>query len=160
MSVRFAAVAGVSFLGLAFATACGGGDPTSPTGDTADAQKDSCAYDTEAVPWAGLSATDGTYKVAIQSDPPVPMLGDSDTSWTLNITDGAGNPIPDGTKVSVLCTMTHVSSSHGCAVTPQTKQMAVGVYEAKPIIFNMAGHWQMDISVGPTADVKLGVCLE
>ena len=118
-----------------------------------------CASDATAVPFSpGMHESSGGTTVAIDSAPPVPTIGDQST-WTLKITDSSGAPAPAGTKVSVACIMTHPGFSHGCPAMIAVKELGAGVYEAAPVIFNMAGHWQVGISVGSTV-VPFELCIE
>lgn len=142
--------------------ACGNtGKKPDDTVDSA-APPDPCSRDTMAMPWAGLHSSSGNYTVAIQSDPAIPMLGDKDTTWTLTVTDSNGNPPPSGTTVGVKCTMLHVGTpSHGCAadIKVTSTGTGTGVYTARPVIFNMQGHWHVDVKVDRD-DVPFELCLE
>jgi len=98
-------------------------------------------------------------RVAIYPDPPVPTLGDH-SRWKLTITDG-DQPVADGMAVSIRCLMTHSNiPSHGCPVDPGVTGMGSGVYEAYPVIFNMTGHWEVDVKVGTVDTVTFQLCIE
>jgi hypothetical protein len=121
-----------------------------------------CASDKTAQPFTvGMhqAAVSGV-TVAIEANPPVPTLNEQNT-WKLTVTDKSGAPVPSGTLVSMICKMTHASGAgHGCTSTIQVKEMAEGVYEAKPIVFNMQGHWVVTFQVGGTDEVPFQLCVE
>ncbi len=159
-------------LGAGLVWACGSGKGGTGTVSTAlegGAGQDVCASEFASSPptamqfSAGVSSTspDGSAKVAIDSTPAVPSLGDHST-WKLTVTDATGSPVPAGTKVKVVCVMTHSGFSHGCPATISVKEMGGGVYEASPVIFNMQGHWHIDIGVdlATTEDVPFEFCIE
>jgi hypothetical protein len=98
--------------------------------------------------------------VSLESNPPMPALGDRHTTFKMTITDASGNPVPDGTTVAAKCTMTHSSYSHGCAVTPVVKELGGGVYQASPVIFNMQGIWAFTVTVGSLDVVNYSFCLQ
>ena len=121
-------------------------------------QEDTCASDMNYTPFSlGMTATNAGLTVKIESDPPMPVLGDHST-WKLTITDANG-PVAAGTKVTVKCTMTHSGFSHGCPAPIGVKEVGNGVYEASPVIFNMQGHWHVDFGIG-TSYVPIELCLE
>lgn len=124
--------------------ACGG------TGDNGSSQStigSACSTDKEAVPFvAGMSRTSpGGIQVAIEAAKPAPPLQGYNT-WTLRVTDSNGSPISDAT-VSIQCAMTHGGLSHGCALTPDIQNQGNGEYSSSNVVFNMAGHWDVTITV-------------
>jgi hypothetical protein len=125
----------------------------------ADSGPTACANDTTAMPFsAGMHESSGGTTVAIDSNPPLPAVGDQGT-WTLTVTD-SGSPVAAGTKVSVVCTMTHAGMLvHGCPTAITVKDLGGGVYEATPVIFNMQGHWRVSIAVGSTV-VRFELCVD
>jgi hypothetical protein len=122
-------------------------------------QEETCAADPMYTPFSlGMTSSNAGLTVAIESDPPVPSPGDHST-WKLTITDSTGAPIAAGTKVSVKCTMSHSGFAHGCPANIGVKEIGDGVYEAKPVIFNMQGHWHVDFGIG-TSYVPIELCVE
>jgi hypothetical protein len=136
-----------------------GSDSGTATGGAGGAaQADTCAADDNYTPFhVNMTGSKDGLTVTINSDPPVPTLGDHST-WNLKIMDPNG-PIAPGTKVSVTCSMTHSGFSHGCPATIKVKELGNGVYEASPVIFNMQGHWHIDFGIG-SAYVPIELCVE
>lgn len=154
----------VSVVAISAAAGCSSGssNPSSSVGTT-DVQQneDICSSDKTAQDWAGLKSSASGYSVAIASDPAIPTLGDRTTTWTLTVTDAMGQPVPAGTTVKVSCLMTHTGNipSHGCPAAIKVTEMGGGVYTATPVIFNMQGHWHIDVDVD-SADVGFELCVE
>lgn len=139
----------------------GGNSPSDTVDPNVRQNPDICAGDKAAQDWAGLKSSAAGYSVAISSDPAIPTLGDRMTTWTLTVTDTTGRPVPAGTKVKVSCLMTHTGniSSHGCTAPIKITETGGGVYTATPVVFNMQGHWHIDVGVD-SADVGFELCVE
>ena len=159
----------LTFFSASAVVACGSDSKKGPVGsaEAGIANQDVCQQQFED-PSSGVTpfhadlmetSSDNMYKVALTSDPPSPGVGDSST-WTLKITDASGNPAPAGTTVKVVCTMTHVGFSHGCASPIKVTEKGGGVYEATPVIFNMQGNWAVDITIGNGSDAQYKLCLQ
>ncbi len=61
----------------------------------------------------------------------------------LAVSDGAG-AVQDAV-VQVDATMP--AHGHGMTVVPVTTELGAGDYEAAPLLFHMAGHWQIVVTV-------------
>ena len=147
-----------------FVAGCGEKSAPATGGDPAGSDEPrGCATDTEAQPFSqGMSQIGKNgFKVAIESDPPVPTLGDR-SRWRLTLTDAtSGEPVADGTTVAVDCVMTHSDiPSHGCPTRPRVQDTGPGLYEAYPVIFNMTGHWQVNVQIGALDSVRFELCVE
>ena len=156
-----------TFVALVVAVGCGGNGSDSPgTGSAGQAgQTGNCDMEfasKSATPFSvGMNASsmDGTMNVAIDSTPAVPIVSDHST-WNLTVTDMSGAPVPAGTKVGVKCLMSHTNiPSHGCPANITVREMGDGVYQAKPVIFNMPGHWTVTVTVDSTP-VPFELCIE
>jgi hypothetical protein len=150
------------FGALAAACSSGAGDHATGAADSGLTSGGACASDKTAVPFTvGMhESADTGVTVAIEATPAVPTLGDEST-WKLTVTDKAGAPVPSGTPVSMICKMTHAMGfSHGCPATIQVKETTPGTYEAKPVIFNMQGHWQVTFQVNGTDEIPFQLCVE
>ena len=149
-----------ALLVFTFVAGCGekGAPEASGAGSGRASQRETCASEDNYTPFSkGMSSSNQGLTVAIDSDPPVPTLGDEST-WKLTITDSNGAPIAAGTKVTVKGLMTHSGFSHPSAPIG-VKELGNGVYEASPVIFNMQGHWHFDFGIG-TSDVPIELCVE
>lgn len=159
------------FVAAVLAASCGGdggnvGQQQNPAtgGQTGNCEPEFASK--SAMPFSvGMKATSKedpmlpTMSVAIDSTPPVPVVSDHAT-WNLTVTDATGAPVAAGTKVGVKCLMSHSNiPSHGCPATIGVKEMGNGVYKAYPVIFNMAGHWTVTVTVDSTP-VPFELCIE
>lgn len=157
----------VVFFGVAFSfslAGCGGDKSPPEASDTGSVgSATGCAADETAEPFTLGMHEDGKngVRVSINSDPPVPTLGDH-SRWMLAVTDSTSSQaVPDDTQVSLRCVMTHTNiPSHGCPVTPSVTNKGSGMYEAYPVIFNMAGHWEVDVKAGTLDTVTFQLCIE
>lgn len=154
----------ILFLALGVA-ACGSSGNNGSSPDPSPCSQDTTAETYTAGMW---KTSTGGVKVAIESATPAPPA-EGKNAWTLFITDANGAPISDA-KVSVVCAMYHPGTlSHGCAVAPvivnaaQLDGGASGEYDVSELVFNMAGHWDVTITVdrgtGTKETVTFSFCL-
>lgn len=90
--------------------------------------------------------------------PQMPMVNDLQT-WSMAITLPNGDPVPEGTSISVECKMIHAGFSHGCPSTIQVTRSG-DVFTASPVIFSMQGDWQLIVRIGDLDTVTFGFCAQ
>jgi hypothetical protein len=110
-----------------------------------------CDTDPRAQSYAvGLTqaAMDGAMKARFVDAMPAPPSKGANT-WTLEITDGKGNPV-SGAKIAVKPFMP--DHGHGSSITPQVMPMAAeGTYQVNLLEFFMAGIWQTTLTITPAS---------
>ena len=111
---------------------------------------DSCLNSAGVDAWSnGLARTSssGKLKVTLESgDPTPPARGNN--SWTVTLTDGDGNAIPNAQPVAVPYMPLH---GHGSSVTPDMTSTGGPDYTVAPLYFFMPGIWQVTLSATPDA---------
>jgi len=166
--IMFARLSATVLLALTAASACGnsnnnGSGSASLAVDSGTIFCDSQykATPPQAIPWSAAmpaQSTDGAVKIQAASNPPMPQPGDQ-SQWTLTITQN-GSPVPAGTAVKFQCLMTHPGYTHGCPLPITVTEMGGGVYMAKPVVFNMPGHWVIQVTVGQAqTQVQFPICV-
>ena len=98
----------------------------------------------------GLSATssDGKLKVSIAGAQPAPPEKGLNT-WTLQLTDGSGNPVSGATMTVTPWMPDH---GHGSSIVPQVMPMtSAGTYQVTLLDLFMPGIWQITFDVTPTS---------
>jgi hypothetical protein len=123
---------------------------------------DSCLNRTGVDAWSnGLAraSPSGNVKVTLVSGEPSPPARGTNT-WTVTMTDGAGNAISGATPVAVPFMPEH---GHGSSVTPDMTSMGGPDYSVTPLYFFMPGIWQVTLSASPDAgpddQVKFEFCI-
>jgi len=126
-----------------------------------------CAGDSGAPPYAaGTSAvsTSGFKATLVSADPAPPARGQN--TFVLKIVDPDGKALPDAAVVGVKTWMP--KHGHGSA-DPKVTRKSDGSFEVSPIIFSMAGIWEVRVSVatgdgaadGGTDDIAVfTLCIE
>jgi hypothetical protein len=145
VALRFAAALALALTACS-STSSGGGSTGGTTTETSI-----CAGDPRATSYTvGLSAkaTDGAYAVTfVDAMPAPPTKGDN--TWTVKITDSAGNPV-DGATVTAKPFMP--DHAHGSSITPQVTPMGTdGTYEVTLLDLFMPGIWQVTLTITPAS---------
>jgi hypothetical protein len=96
--------------------------------------------------------------MSLASMPRIPMVADNQT-WTMSIDLPSGQPVPDGTTISVTCKMIHVGFSHGCPSYIEVTRSG-DTFTASPVNFNMQGSWLLTVKVGDLDTISFGICAQ
>jgi hypothetical protein len=96
--------------------------------------------------------------MSLASMPAMPMVDEHQT-WTMSIRLPGGQPVPEGTPVTIECKMIHTTYTHGCTGIIEVARSG-DVFTASPVIFNMQGDWQLVVTIGDLDTVTFGVCAQ
>jgi hypothetical protein len=96
--------------------------------------------------------------MSLESTPQTPMVGDNQT-WTISFILPSGQPVPQGTSVSVMCKMIHLGFTHGCPADIGVTRSG-DTFTATPVNFNMQGDWTLTVTVGDLDTISFGICAQ
>lgn len=117
-----------------------------------------CQNDSRVEAWApnlSFASSDGAMKVTLlQSTPAPPAQGLN--SWSIKVTDGSGNPLPNLSLQLVPYMPDH---HHGPSVTPEITSNGDGTYSITNIDYFMPGVWQNTLQDGTSESAVIDFCI-
>jgi hypothetical protein len=108
---------------------------------------------------AALSSDSSVQVVLVESNPSPPPVA-VQTTWTIQVNDGSGNPLPNATVAVPLPYMPF--HGHYTDQTPTVQQGSNGQWTISDLYFFMPGVWQITIQVtnnGAQEDALFHLCL-
>jgi hypothetical protein len=143
-------LAGIALVACSSSTGSSG---AAPPADDDSGVVISCENDSRVLVFSsGMSVTSasGNVKVSLMAASPAPPEIELNV-WTLSVTDGSGNAIPNAAPVMVPWMPDH---GHGPSVQPTTTAMGDGkTFKVTDIDLFMAGVWRLTISATPTTAI-------
>lgn len=85
----------------------------------------------------------GHYQVSYTSEL-VPLAINQIHSWTLHVSDNAGNPVA-GASIDVKGGMP--AHNHGLATSPVVEEQGLGNYQLLGLRFHMMGYWELTLTI-------------
>ena len=150
-------------LGGAASGSCGGGGDSVSSEDAGTVDAGfvlTCQDDPRVTAYApGITATsiDGQMKVVFMSADPAPPADGLD-SWSVKITDGSGNPLPNLPLIGSPTTLFMPDMGHG-ANAPYIDGGAGGIYNYTEANLFMPGIWRVTFAVDGGESAQIFFCI-
>jgi hypothetical protein len=100
---------------------------------------------------AALSSNSSVQVVLVESNPSPPPV-EVQTTWTIQVNDGSGNPLPNATVAVPLPYMPF--HGHYTDQQPSVQQGSNGQWTISNLYFFMPGVWQITVQVTNNSDVE------